>query len=64
MKAATPEIGTVLRFSGASSGGGTHRKGGRGAKSARRFGGSLSVIAMGNHSSDANSTRNMILFAP
>ena len=34
----------VLRNSGARSGWGTHRKGGRGAKSASRLGGSLSVI--------------------
>ena len=35
----------VLRSSGAWSEGGTQRRGGRDAKSARRFGGSLSVIA-------------------
>ena len=43
-KAARPLILAVLRSSGAWSEGGTHRKGGRGAKRARRFGGSLSVI--------------------
>lgn len=43
-KAATPSIGAVLRFSGAWSQGGTHLRGGLGAKSARRLGGSLSVM--------------------
>ena len=40
-----PLMCAVLRSSGAWSDGGTQRRGGRGAKSARRFGGSLSVIA-------------------
>lgn len=43
-KAARPPMLAVFRSSGAWSEGGTHRRGGRGAKSARRFGGSLSVI--------------------
>lgn len=36
----------VFRSSEAWSEGGTHRSGGRGAKSARRLGGSLSVITV------------------
>lgn len=40
-----PPIGAVLRSPGAWSEGGTHLRGGRGAKRARRFGGSLSVMA-------------------
>jgi len=42
-----PEMAAVLRCSGGLSLGGTHRKGGRGAKSASRFGGSLSVMVVG-----------------
>lgn len=37
-------MAAVLRSCGAWSLGGTHLKAGRGAKSARRFGGSLSVM--------------------
>jgi hypothetical protein len=40
-----PEISHVRRSSGALSDGGTYRSGGRGANSARRLGGSRSVIA-------------------
>lgn len=39
-----PEMAAVLRSSGAWSEGGRNRRPGRGANSARRFGGSLSVI--------------------
>lgn len=40
-----PEIAAVFRSSGAWSDGGRNRRPGRGANSARRFGGSLSVIS-------------------
>lgn len=39
-------MAAVLRPAGGWSEGGTHRSGGRGAKRARRLGGSLSVMVM------------------
>lgn len=42
--AARPVMLAVLRCAGATSIGATHRKGGRGAKSASKLGGSLSVM--------------------